>query len=262
MAGDSTTWALKGLASEIARKELFNIAIFAQDSAFPSAKLSCGDVPRCRENNALFKMVFDYVIRWSRPGDVVLITGNIAGNFCVLPELYCRNTSGENLDWKEVEGGFLSINDALDFFLNEMGELKKVLDKKQVRLIVSAPLPQWENEHKIYCEKQWFRPKSESDKCFSPNYSEQEKSRSRIVSILNKAKDKYGFLIYDPFPFFCNERACNFSNPNTNENYWIDETHLSTMGGQRLSVDFSTFLANKGILAPSIIEDTHKTSVG
>lgn len=255
MVGDSTTWALKGLASQVAHENGFNIAIYADDSAFPSAKIlrEGGGESGVRWSGIrdFFDKTFNYIVQWSKPGDMVLITANFSYEFCNSPELYCERGKGDDLGWREFRGQKLSINDAFYAFLSEMGDLKKTLEKKEVQLILSAPLPRWEREHRIYCEKQWFRPRWENAKCQNPSYVEQKKSRQRLMSIIDEAKNKYGFYVYDPFPFICNEISCNFSNPKTNENYWIDETHLSTLGGKRLAPDFNSFLQLQGLIAPS-----------
>jgi hypothetical protein len=257
MVGDSTTWALKGLASEVSRATGLEIVMMADDSAFPTTTLErvggnwASRWPAVRDYN---HRRFDYLVRQANAGDIALVTANITFEFCHEPELYCTHVEGQDDRWRGPDGNALTIEEALHAYMAELGELNRALSDMDVHLVVSAPLPTWERHHRIYCERQWYRPRWEVDRCSSPDHAEQLQSRARLASVLQDAGQRYGFLVYDPFPFLCNAESCDFSDATTNVNYWTDETHLSTAGGVRLAPDFLSFLDSHGLAAPEPVE--------
>jgi peptidoglycan/LPS O-acetylase OafA/YrhL len=248
MFGDSTTWALKSFASEIATQAKMSVAMFSGDSAFPSHAVERSnrpDMPRWEKNTDFYRSVFSYVEMWAQPGDVVLVTANLAHEFCNVPELYCQNGNGSAMLWRKIGGADISINEAFISFLEEMRSFSAKLRDRGISVVLTAPLPRWDDEHVFYCETQWFRSSLAIERCQSPNFSRQAQSRVRLVSLLKLASEAFSLKVYDPFPFLCNETACQFSNPGTSENYWIDQTHLSNLGGKRLAPHFLEFLRNQ-----------------
>lgn len=247
MVGDSTTWALKGLASEVVKSTGWNFIMFADDSAFPSAELSAvnsaGDEfrePYRRFHAAAFAYVREHV----KPGDVVLITANLGDLFCLRGELYCRNLrAADSLMWRDQDGRELTVDDGMRHFLDEMHRLGARLTERGATLALSAPLPRWTREHRIMCERQWYRPRWENSRCLQPSYADQVAARARIMQALRAAQRPGGFLVFDPFPTMCRGDQCAFSDERTNTNLWIDETHLSQAGGAKLAPDFLAFLA-------------------
>jgi peptidoglycan/LPS O-acetylase OafA/YrhL len=251
MLGDSTTWALKGMASDVSGDTGLDIAMFAENIGLPATRIiqESGPQPRLEAQKVFFKKAFAHVYRHAKAGDLVLITADLMDRFCVHGELYCRRAAENAPLWKHENGTLLNHEQAFQAFLDEMADYDAKLRTKGARIIISAPLPRWERQHSIYCERQWFRPFWENEKCRYPDVAAQQASRKRILSFLRKANDTSDMLVYDPFPYLCNPQSCDFSNPETNENYWIDETHLSTAGGSRLAPHFIAFLKSNKLIS-------------
>lgn len=248
LIGDSTTWALKGFASAVSKELGVNVVMFADDSAIPSTTiLRANENSRWEKQRKYFTQLFPYIERWGKAEDIVLITANVAYYFCRAPELFC-SPEDEASGWKTVDGKLLGQDDALEAFLTEITTWSASYDKRGIRTLVSAPLPRWSVDHRVWCERQWFRPKWETEKCNTPNFSDQEQSRSRILNSLSIAEKNSQFTLYDPFQFFCSPESCTFSDPATNQNYWIDQTHLSTYGGEKLAPHFVSFLKSSGLI--------------
>lgn len=249
-AGDSTTWALKGLASKASEATGTNLVMFAKDSAFPSAVLRPHDPvlgARREKSRLFFEEVFAYVQQHAKVGDILVIGGDISNVFCVAPELFCRNGDGSQISWRTEDGSTVQGEKALQAFLDEINLLAKNLSQKGAAVVLHAPLPRWTRDHRIFCEAQWYRPQWENARCDEPAYAAQTASRERLMTLLKRAHIPGGYFLYDPFLHMCTATLCRFSDPQTNTNWWIDETHLSTAGGIRLADHFVDFLRIKGL---------------
>lgn len=248
--GDSTTWALKGLASETSRATGKNIVMFARDSAFPSVDLRTYNEAigqRREDDRRFFREIFSYLERHAKAGDVLVLGGNIKDVFCITPELFCRHGDGSGMTWRLKDGTPVGVEKALVAFLQESNSLAHRLRAKGVHVVLNAPLPRWTRDHRIFCEVQWYRPKWENSRCDSPSYAEQEVSRKRLIALLKANQEPGGYRLYDPFGFLCTPALCRFSDPFENTNWWADETHLTTAGGVRLAGHFMSFLKVNGL---------------
>ncbi|MES2528840.1 MAG: acyltransferase family protein [Bdellovibrionota bacterium] len=239
LLGDSTTWSLKSMASAVARDANMNIVMFADSDAFPSAILKkiSHDQSRYNEDRDFFRKVFPYLLRYAQKGDTVLITANLGLEFSKY-EIYWGVKNETPRSWA-IDDQDLTKALALSIFIEEMNKIGNQLAGKNIKLVLSAPLPKWTREHLFYCEEQIFRSRLLYKNCQYPLVKSHVHYRSDIM----KALMNFKYYIFDPFDAFCSTEQCYFKEPGRiNRNYWIDETHLSTLGGEHLSKSFIKFL--------------------
>ena len=129
-------------------------------------------------------------------------------------------------------------------WVNALEQFVFIANKKNIKVIVSTPLPEFPDATNKLCieqNRQWFNKLNKRQCSFPVSYFKGKNGvYKNIISKLNEISNKHENLyLFDALDVMCSDKTCNFSN--NQENLYRDSNHL-------------TKYAVKNLLFPEILE--------
>ena len=245
--GDSHTGSLQSLASRLVeQKDVSRIMMVERDGCLFTSTLrrSDRDGDQCLASN---RAVISEVSESGKPGDIVVVT-NRYGLYFLAP-----NSRDDILKIEKgmfaytYEGSPLSQAQALEKYSQNLTEIAQTLAKKDISLIVQAPLPDWKHlTHQ--CQVQWFRPQMAMPEDCELNTAIESEKRTPLLNSFRQLEAEIPNLhVYDPFPAFCDSAECSpFASDGTP--LFRDADHLNDYGAEYLYTEFRAYLASESLI--------------
>ena len=247
--GDSHSNTLWIGQEYIANKKNSNFFTFTSaGNLFPSV-----DYFRVNSNNRDFRkkshqIIGDLegaIIKKSQKGDIVFINQRYPyyfnDNWYEYPVSKFRYFNAKGQVEKRI-----SKEKFFNEWLIKLEEFSKELDKKEVKVVLSLPTPEFPNARYKFCQSQkvqWFNNINNKNKCSYPYkyFASRDGKYYKIIKALrNIDKKNKNFYLFDSLKTMCPDAKCNYSDKNKLL-YKNDPDHLS---------NFSA----RNIIAPKLIE--------
>ena len=165
----------------------------------------------------------------------------------IVSNLYLNLYFGKSTTIKKPLKAFRNNPNIVKEYLGSLKLFLKDLKKYNASFVLFYPTPEFKDFIPQFCTEEWFRSKSQSNKCLVYDANQLRQNRLFFMKELEKlALEESNFYIFDAFSLFCDDNACKSSI--NGEVMFIDEYHLSMKGTNYLEKFFNEFLVKNNLL--------------
>ena len=233
--GDCQTTSIFPISDNLTNTREFDTFFYSKGNCpFPSIKGNKEGKTGCYKT---MKNIEEYIFAESKKYNKSLIVSN----------LYLNLYFGKATTVKKPLKAFRNNPNIVREYLDSLKLFLKELKKNNASFVLFYPTPEFKDFVPQFCTEEWFRSKSQSNKCLVYDSKQLRENRIFFMKELKKLTlEESNFYIFDAFSLFCDDNDCKSSI--NGEVMFMDEYHLSMRGTNYLKKFFYEFLIKNNLI--------------